>query len=77
MSNFLPPSHQPSGEGTGSFKTFYNRTIHHYHFVTESNFRPYVTDIGLYTEDGTLAHGKLKKPIKLSEEISTTFVVQI
>ena len=77
MSNFLPPGDQPSGEGTGSFKTFYNAATSSLGFVTESNFRPYVTQVGLYTEDGDLAAvAKMAKPIKLSEEISTTFVVR-
>ena len=44
---------------------------------TESNFRPFVTDIGLYSENNELlAHGKLAKPIKLSDDIETTFVVR-
>jgi hypothetical protein len=33
--------------------------------------------VGLYTEDGELAAvAKMAKPIKLSDEISTTFVVR-
>ena len=44
---------------------------------TESNFRPFVTDIGLYSENNELlAHGKLAKPIKLSDDIETTFIVR-
>jgi hypothetical protein len=36
-----------------------------------------VTDIGLYNEDNELlAHGKLGKPIRLSDDIETTFVVR-
>jgi len=77
MSNFLPPGDQPSGEGTGSFKTQYNAATQSLAFVTGSDFNPYVTQIGLYTEDGDLAVvGKLAKPIALSDEISTTFVVR-
>ena len=77
MSNFLPPGDQPSGEGTGSFKTQYNAATQSLAFVTGSDFNPYVTQIGLYTEDGDLAVvGKLTKPIALSDEISTTFVVR-
>lgn len=77
MSNFLPPGDQPSGEGTGSFKTEYNATTQSLAFTTGSEFNPYVTQVGLYTEDGELAVvGKLGKPIKLSDEISTTFVVR-
>jgi hypothetical protein len=45
--------------------------------VTGSEFKPYVTDIGLYSEDNELlAHGKLAKPIRLSDDIETTFVVR-
>ena len=77
MSNFLPPGDQPSGEGTGSFKTEYNAATSSLGFVTGSDFRPYVSQVGLYTEDGVLAAvAKLGKPIKLSDEISTTFVVR-
>jgi len=77
MSNFLPPGDQPSGYGTGSFKTEYNASSTRLGFVTGSTFHPYVTQVGLYTEDGVLAaHAKLGKPIKLSDEIATTFVVR-
>jgi len=77
MSNFLPPGDQPLNSGTGSFKTEYNATTQSLGFVTGSEFNPYVTQIGLYTDDGELAVvGKLGKPIKLSDEISTTFVVR-
>ena len=77
MSNFLPPGDQPLNSGTGSFKTEYNATTQSLGFVTGSEFNPYVTQIGLYTDDGELAIvGKLGKPIKLSDEISTTFVVR-
>lgn len=77
MSNYFPPSHLPTGQGTGSYATFYNASEVALGFVTESTFRPYVTDIGLYNDDGQLlAHGKLAKPIKLSDEFSTTFVVR-
>ena len=77
MSNYFPPSDKPSGHGTGSYATFYNAATESLGFVTESTFRPYVTDIGLYSENGELlAHGKLGKPIKLSDDFDTTFVVR-
>jgi len=77
MSSFFPPSHLPTGQGTGSYALFYNAATESVAFVTESTFRPYVSDIGLYSENGELlAHGKLAKPIKLSNELSTTFVVR-
>jgi len=77
MSNFLPPGDQPLNSGTGSFKTEYNAATQSLAFVTGSEFNPYVTQVGLYTEAGELAVvGKLGKPIKLSDDISTTFVVR-
>ena len=77
MSNFFPPSHNPSGHGTGSYATFYNAASESLPMVTGSEFKPYVTDIGLYSEDNELlAHGKLAKPIRLSDDIETTFVVR-
>tara|TARA_A100001201_G_scaffold6909_1_gene11222 strand:- start:312 stop:1304 length:993 start_codon:yes stop_codon:yes gene_type:complete len=77
VSNFFPPSDQPSGYGTGSYSVEYNAATSSLGFVTGSDFHPYVTQVGLYTEEGDLAAiGKLAKPIKLSDEISTTFVVR-
>ena len=77
MSNFFPPSHKPSGQGTGSYALFYNAASEQLPVVTGSEFKPYVTDIGLYNENNELlAHGKLGKPIRLSDDIETTFVVR-
>jgi hypothetical protein len=77
MSNFFPPSHKPTGQGTGSYALFYNAASEQLPVVTGSEFKPYVTDIGLYSEDNELlAHGKLGKPIRLSDDIETTFVVR-
>jgi hypothetical protein len=77
MSNFFPPSHNPSGHGTGSYATFYNAVTESLSFTTNTNFKPYVTEIGLYSENSELlVHGKLAKPIKLSDDIETTFVVR-
>lgn len=77
MSRFLPPSDRPDSEGRGTYATSYEATDTALGFVTGSEFHPYVTQIGLYTEDGELAAvGKVAKPIKLSDEISTTFVVR-
>ena len=77
MSNFFPPSHNPSGEGTGSYATFYNAAPEAEGFTTHSEFRPYVSEIGLYSENGELLiHGKLGKAIKLSDDIETTFIVR-
>ena len=77
MSNFFPPSHLPTGQGTGSYATFYNAATEAEPFTTHSEFRPYVTDIGLYNENSELLiHGKLAKPIRLSDDIETTFIVR-
>ena len=77
MSRFLPPSDRPDSEGRGTYATSYTAATSSLGFVTGSEFHPYVTQVGLYTEDGELAAvAKMAKPIKLSDEISTTFVVR-
>jgi len=77
MSNFLPPGDRPSGQGTGSLKTSYNAATESLNFTTHSEFRPYVTQLGLYNEnEELLVHGKLGRPIKLSDDFETTFVVR-
>tara|TARA_R100000664_G_C2756798_1_gene144778 strand:- start:2671 stop:3666 length:996 start_codon:yes stop_codon:yes gene_type:complete len=74
---FFPPGDNPSGEGTGSFNTFYNATDTQLSFVTSSDFYPYVSTIGLYDDkDNLLVVGKLAHPIKLSDELDTTFVIR-
>ena len=46
-------------------------------FATGSNFKPYVTTVGLYNEGGELlVVGKLGQPIKMSDETDTTFVIR-
>ena len=46
-------------------------------YLNLEEFKPYVTYIGLYNEDNELlAHGKLAKPIKLSDDIETSFIVR-
>ena len=46
-------------------------------FATGSNFKPYVTTVGLYNEAGELlVVGKLGQPIKMSDETDTTFVIR-
>ena len=77
VSNFFPPSHLPTGQGTGSYATYYNAVTESLSFVENAEFRPYVTEIGLYSDSNELLiHGKLAKPIKLSDEIQTTFIVR-
>ena len=46
-------------------------------FATGSNFRPYVTTIGLYNEDSELLIvGKLGQAIRMNDETDMTFVVR-
>jgi hypothetical protein len=46
-------------------------------FATGSNFKPYVTTVGLYNEEGELlVVGKLGQPMKMSNETDTTFIVR-
>jgi hypothetical protein len=46
-------------------------------FATGSNFKPYVTTIGLYNEEGELlVIGKMAQPVRMSDETDTTFVVR-
>ena len=47
------------------------------HYVTQSEWSPYITTIGLYDEYARLlAVGKLSRPIKKSHDYDTTFVVR-
>jgi len=46
-------------------------------FATDPKFRPYVTTVGLYNDEGELlVVGKLAQPVKTSTETDTTFVVR-
>tara|TARA_Y100001972_G_scaffold107278_1_gene136302 strand:+ start:902 stop:2614 length:1713 start_codon:yes stop_codon:yes gene_type:complete len=46
-------------------------------FATGSNFKPYITTIGLHDDNGNLlVVGKLAQPIKASSETDTTFVIR-
>ena len=63
--------------GIGDYKSEYKATEYYENFVTHSEFRPYVTQVGLYDEqDRLLAHAKLSKPIKLDDQYDTSFVVR-
>jgi len=74
----FPPGDLPSGYGTGSFSTGQNSgPSSAISGVQHSSWKPYVTQIGLYDEfNDLLAVAKLAQPIKLSDEIDTTFVVR-
>jgi len=46
-------------------------------FATGSNFKPYVTTVGLYNEEGEmLVVGKLGQPTRMSDETDTTLIVR-
>ena len=63
--------------GTGSLATFYNATEEVEGFATHSEFRPYVTTIGLYNDQNDLlVIGKLGKPIKNDDDLSLKFIVR-
>lgn len=47
-------------------------------FVTSSDFRPYVTTVGLYNSDGWLvAIGKPAEPIRNDDDLAMTFVIRL
>ena len=74
---FFAPSDQPTGAGTGSYKTSYEQASGYEGFVTHSEFKPYVTTVGLYNDNNELlVVGKLAKPIKLGNDINTSIVVR-
>lgn len=73
--------------GAGEFNRTMNPTIQEYNptsnqyefksFTTGSDFKPYVTSIGLYDDYGRLvAVAKLGFPTKLPSNVDTTFVVR-
>ena len=77
--SFFPPGDNPSGgyNSTGSFKSFYEATQHYENFVTHSEFRPYITTIGLYNDAGEcLAVGRTSRPIKNDDKMDMSFVVR-
>ena len=46
-------------------------------FATSSIWKPYVTTVGLYNEEGELLIvGKLGQPVRMSDETDTTFVIR-
>ena len=76
---FFPPGDNPSGgfNSTGSFKSFYEATQHYENFVTHSDFRPYITTIGLYNDAGELlVVGRTSRPIKNDDKMDMSFVVR-
>lgn len=73
--------------GAGEFGMTFNPTAHEYDptmdqyrmagFATGSDFRPFVTRIGLYSDRSELvAIGTLSQPIQLPKNVDTTFIVR-
>ncbi len=73
--------------GPGEYQTTFNRSVHTWDPVsnqyvvscryTGSEFRPYVTSVGLYNDNNELlAVAKLSTPIQTSKTTDTTFVVR-
>ena len=63
--------------GIGDYKSSYEATDTYNNFVTHSEFRPYVTQVGLYDDKNQLlAHAKLGRPIKLDDQYDTSFIVR-
>ena len=71
----------------GEFGMSMNRTVQEYNpeinqfvyrpFITGSNFRPFVTTLGLYNDDYQLvAVGKLSSPLQLAANTDTTIIVK-
>ena len=59
---FFPPG--DAKYQSGSYKHYYQQATEYAAFVTHSDFRPYVTKVGLYNDDGELlAVAKLSKPL--------------
>ena len=63
--------------GIGDYESSYKAGDTYNNFVTHSEFRPYVTQIGLYDDHHQLlAVAKLGTPIKLDDQYDTSFVVR-
>lgn len=76
MHSMLPFGDNPTN-GTASLQSFYNATEEVESFVTHSEFRPYITTIGLYNDKTELmAVGKLSRAIKNDGEFGLKFVVR-
>ena len=62
---------------SGSYKHSYNATGDYAGFVSHSEFRPYVTKVGLYNDFNQLiAVGSLSAPVKNDKDLSLSIVVR-
>ena len=76
--SIFPPSDNPlDGTGSGSYNETYEGTQFYENFVTHSEFRPYITTIGLYNDAGELlVVGRTSRPIKNDDKVDMSFVVR-
>ena len=71
----FPPGH--AAAKSGSFSDSYNAATEFEGFVTHSEFRPYVTKVGLYNDFNQLiAIGQLSAPIKNDRDLALGIVVR-
>lgn len=71
----FPPGHATAT--SGSYGNSYTAATEFENFVTHSEFRPYVTKVGLYNDFNQLiAIGQLSAPIKNEKDISLGIVVR-
>tara|TARA_R100001463_G_scaffold111851_1_gene166813 strand:- start:1393 stop:2415 length:1023 start_codon:yes stop_codon:yes gene_type:complete len=71
----FPPGHATAK--SGSFSNSYTAANKYEGFVTHSEFRPYVTKVGLYNDFNQLiAIGQLSAPIKNEKDIALGIVVR-
>jgi len=72
---FFPPG--DAKYQSGSYKHHYQQATRYENFVTHSEFRPYVTKVGLYNDfDELIAIGQLSAPIKNEKDLALGFVVR-
>ena len=72
---FFPPG--DAKYQSGSYKHYYQQATEYAGFVTHSEFRPYVTKVGLYNDfDELIAIGQLSAPIKNEKDLALGFVVR-
>jgi hypothetical protein len=76
IKSVFAPGDNPSN-GTGSLAATYTPTEEVEGFATHSEFRPYVTTVGLYNDQNDLlVIGKLGRPIKNDDDLSLKFIVR-
>jgi hypothetical protein len=62
---------------SGSYKHYYQQASTYNNFVTHSEFRPYITKVGLYNDFNELiAIGQLARPVKNDKDLSLAIQVR-